>query len=38
VKEAQIGLQKSITWTKKFGNEGKNGNGLALKVACDIKN
>jgi hypothetical protein len=34
---AQIGLQKSITWTKKSGKGGKNGIRLALKVGHGIR-
>jgi hypothetical protein len=38
VKDAQTILQKTITWTKKFGKVGKNLTRLVVNVGCCFKN
>lgn len=37
VKDALVGLQKTIIWTKIWGKGGRYGNGLVLKVGYNTK-
>jgi hypothetical protein len=38
VKDVQVFLQKTTTWTKKIEKGNKNGKRLALNVECHFKN
>jgi hypothetical protein len=37
-KKLKVVYKKPLHGLKSLGNEGKNGSGLVLKMACDIEN